>query len=267
MADAGSADEEKRCAYKHENFTCSEKAWPGSRDGFCLYHATENGKDQETSLKVWEYAREKAKKPDPDFTGWHFPDAPADQAFKGVVFDGWALFVGATFSCVAWFDNATFQGNALFDHATFHKNALFKRACFNDVAQFVEVTFEKCATFSDAKFVSGAQFKDAKFLGSAFFTMARFGESASFAGASFHETASFNGAIAASGIQVAFDLPHRVTLQSSSATAEEDSKGQSDKKTHKTEDAETAKSKKGNKDGQKQDKEEVLLPFMRREEG
>jgi len=202
---------QKRCAYEG----CSESAWSESPKGFCLYHAPENDKDEETARKVWQDARGRAQQLHQTFAGWHFPRDPDYEGFKkatflgpadfcAATFQGMAVFNDATFLRKASFRGATFQGNARFDRANFQGDAWFHGATFQDGAHFCAATFrgsagfgatfQSLARFSDARFQGDASFHDATFQGGALFGDATFQSDAWFHGATFQDIAAFDDA-------------------------------------------------------------------------
>ena len=124
------SSEQITCAYKG----CSVSPWDGSADGFCLYHSPENGRDGETARVVWEMAHGRVEEGNCDFTGWHFPDCPADPQFRCTVFTSPASFANATFAGTVWFMEAKFEQAASFALTTFAGDAWFSRTEFKGEA-------------------------------------------------------------------------------------------------------------------------------------
>ena len=183
------------CAYRGELGSCEELRWLGSPDGYCLYHAPENGKDAETARRVWDEARQRGTDPKRcDCSGWHFPADPETSGFSDVTFEGVAEFDGATFKAGAWFHGATFKGGAWFFEATFEGDVRFDGATFKAGAGFHGATFEGYAGFLWATFEDEAWFGDATFK-----------RHARFDGATFKGDPGFDGVTASR--DVAFDLP------------------------------------------------------------
>ncbi|HUW82918.1 MAG TPA: potassium channel family protein [Phycisphaerae bacterium] len=216
------------CAYRGELGSCEELRWLGSPDGYCLYHAPENGKDAETARRVWDEARQRGTDPKRcDCSGWHFPADPETSGFSDVTFEGVAEFDGATFKAGAWFHGATFEGGARFNGATFKGGAgfhgatfkgraWFGGATFEGDARFFEATFEGDVRFDGATFKAGAGFHGATFEGYAGFLWATFEDEAWFGDATFKRHARFDGATfkgdpgfdgVTASRDVAFDLP------------------------------------------------------------
>ncbi len=217
---AGYPTSGKPCAWKGPDriSECRYSAWAEDSEGWCLYHSPENGKAEETARKVWAEARRKAEGPDPNFTGWHFPEDPDEQGFENATFQGgaWfsaatfqgeASFGGATFQGRAWFEGATFQGKALFLGATFQRGAGFWDATFQGEAWFWDATFQGKALFRGATFQGEAGFADAAFRGVAWFADTTFRGEAGFRGATFQREATFSGAKFEAGADIQFDTP------------------------------------------------------------
>jgi len=194
------------CAWKGSKgtFKCPYPAWTEDSEGRCLYHSPENGKTEDAARQVWDEARRKAERPDPRFSGWHFPEDPDEKEFKDATFEGdvWfnratfqgdAWFVGNTFQGYASFDHTIFQGDAKFDGGTFERGAIFDGASFKDNAEFSS-TFRGEGAFRGATFQGKAWFRDATFQEEAWFEDATFQEKASFGGATFQGAAEFQGA-------------------------------------------------------------------------
>ncbi len=191
------------CAYEG----CPESAWSESPDGFCLYHAPQNEKDEPAAREVWQYARSKATSPDGcSFAGWHFPRDPDGKRFDGLVFAGSAVFSKASFRGIAGFSEATFQSIvdfsdtvfeyiANFSKATFELNAGFIGASFRGKVMFFETRFQGDAMFHMATFKGVAEFSMGIFKGYAAFCRANFQHYAWFTGTNFHGEAEFSGAI------------------------------------------------------------------------
>ena len=205
-----------KCPYDE----CNEVAWSESSQGFCIYHSPQE-KDSNTAAKVWEKARDMAKREQhPDFRGWHFPRDPAGRWFISVVFKhepdpgtaqalaadfgvsefpSFPNFTGAVFHESVSFAVARFTGKPLFLDATFKGQALFRGTRFDDASSFDRARFMGEAVFHQAKFSYSATFIDVLFEGKADFSHALFVTAANFSaselqGTRFCEEASFEWA-------------------------------------------------------------------------
>ncbi len=191
------------CAYDG----CPESAWSESPDGWCIYHAPQNEKDEAVAREVWQHARQKAVSPDGcSFAGWHFPRDPDGKRFDGLVFAGSAVFSKASFQGIASFSEATFQSivdfsDTVFDYianfskATFEQNAGFIGASFRGKVMFFETLFHGDAMFHMATFKGVAEFSMSTFQGYAALCRANFQHYAWFSGTNFHGEAEFSGVI------------------------------------------------------------------------
>lgn len=177
---------------------CGEDRWAGSAAGCCLYHAKENGDDTETARRVWQLARQRGRKADANFEGWHFPSDPAMKGFQRVVFAAAPNFDGATFAGAVYLREADFTGAEGYDTCSFRKAHFKSWAYFDDAifmqADFIGAVFEGRASFGNARFRAEAQFYDCSFE-QADFSSAAFEEIAAFADASFSGDASFDRAV------------------------------------------------------------------------
>ena len=162
---------------------CLEVAWGESQDGYCIYHAPENGNDIDTARQVWEEARRRGGSANPMFYGWHFPEDPDGKGFDLLDFTAPALF-----------ENAVFAGSVTFRKATFPKGAVFKKAKFVGEARFRRATFMQGASFQEVSFASSASFSTATFKGSVSFSQARFGGKTDFIATKFANAAEFMAA-------------------------------------------------------------------------
>lgn len=144
-----------QCAYNG----CTEQAWSGSKAGFCMYHAEENGQDVQVALQVWDEARKRAAAHiQANFKGWHFPEDPSKKYFTDVFFADTPWFDGSTFHGHALFFRTKFNSAAHFDNVIFEKEADFRYADFYQSGFFQNVTFEDKAIFDNAKFNTAASF-------------------------------------------------------------------------------------------------------------
>ncbi len=149
---------QQKCPWIH----CNYPVWEESATGRCLYHDSDNGRDEETALKVWEEAWRKCDAEDCNFAGWHFPPnaigfrerklSPANfelakfvtiAMFYRAKFVGDVWFLEAEFSGDAWFQDAEFGGDAWFRGVRFGRDAWFHGARFGGRADFGGATFEE----------------------------------------------------------------------------------------------------------------------------
>ncbi len=176
---------------------CEEDRWAGSSEGCCLYHARENGEDRETARRVWQLARQRARKGDASFQGWHFPADPAMKGFQKIEFAVAPNFDEAVFAGAVYLRGADFSGTDGYDSCSFRKAHFKSWAYFDDTvfvaADFIGAVFEGRASFANARFDADAQFYDCRFE-QADFTNARFEEIAAFADVNFTGDATFDGA-------------------------------------------------------------------------
>lgn len=167
---------------------CGREVW---KDGDCICHSPENGRDDETAREVWRLARIEAAG-QCRFAGWHFPADPDGNGFENIVFATAAYFWNATFTGDTSFWNATFMEVASFTQAMFITGAVeFTRATFIGDASFPNATFTRNADFGKARFKGTASFNNATFTGGVDFTQATFIEDASFSSATSTKDTSF----------------------------------------------------------------------------
>jgi len=179
------------CAYED----CDEPRWDGSADGYCLYHAPENGRDKDTATRVWDEARSRAQAGNCDFTGWRFPNDPRVKGFTHITFSADASFDRATFAGGVLAEKVTFSGNVGFSEAVFRANADFPSASFDRVALFESTTFYGKVAFESARFHSLSIFSNATFKGYVGFAGAIFRLNAMFDGVTFRSDARFRKAV------------------------------------------------------------------------
>ena len=151
-----------QCQYKG----CQESVWPKSSEGFCLYHAKENGESCQNAADVWEEARKRARcEPCASCSGWHFPIDPMARTFMGMQFRRGPCFAHARFVGSVSFDGAHFGPGWVtdFDDVTFEGIARFQQAVFADAAYFRSAVFHKSAVFSQAEFTYIALVNESEF--------------------------------------------------------------------------------------------------------
>ena len=165
---------------------CDEPRWEGSAEGRCLFHAAENGHDDEVALSVWSFARQRVAARRLDFRGCRFPDDPSGQGFQGLAFPGSVSFEDAVFAGTANFQDADLGG------ADGQFEAVFRSARFEGWAQFEGARFGR-ADFIRAELLGHAQFARARFEGAAQFDYAHFAR-ADFAEATFDDLTGWSGA-------------------------------------------------------------------------
>ena len=178
-----------QCSYEG----CEEEVWSQSSEGLCLYHSADNGKDEESALKVWGYARARAVSEEGcSFVGWHFPKDPEGKRFDGLVFGGSAVFAKADFESIASFSEATFESIVDFSDVKFRYIANFSKAKFKENVGFVGAEFRGKVMFYDASFEGDAMFHMATFKGVAEFSLSSFSGYAAFCRANFQHYAWFS---------------------------------------------------------------------------
>ncbi len=196
---------------------CKREPLESSKDGYCIFHAGEEDKNErefKEALKRYIEDIEKTRA-DYDFRGFvfvgdidfkkrfevtAFKNANFKRAkfqeytsFRGAKFQENAVFAGAGFQGVVFFEEAEFQGNADFMREKFHGPAYFGKVKFQGVADFVRTEFQGDVKFMRTTFQGKVLFEETKFQGSVYFMAAHFQERASFAEATFQGATNFWG--------------------------------------------------------------------------
>lgn len=175
------------CTYEE----CGEPCWHGSAKGFCLYHAAENGHDDNSARSVWAAARLRVERDTAVFHGWHFPEDPDATGFAKMTFECEADFSGSMFDGDVDFSEAHFLGRAAFGRTVFTGRPIFHKASFGGIVEFGGVEFWDTARFSLAVFQGDALFCYSAFGDLADFSWATFKGRADFTGTSFDGAVGF----------------------------------------------------------------------------
>ena len=169
--------EKSECIYPD----CKNERLKNSKDGYCIFHAKAEDKDERQFKEALEeYINEikanqlEAKDSDYNFRGFIFVgDIGFIRDFMVTVFTN-ANFGMAKFQKDADFMAVEFQGDAEFGVVKFQRDADFEKAKFQGDAKFGGVKFQRDADFMEAKFQGNAYFGGAKFQGDVNFLAVEF---------------------------------------------------------------------------------------------
>jgi len=159
------SQEQSVCAHPLCNPEFKRKPLESSFDGYCIFHAKAEEKDEKVFKEALRnYINEiKANDWDYDFGGFIFvAGVPFKEHFGVTVFKN-AYFMEAEFQGAADFGAAEFQGAAWFGGAKFQGAAYFGGAKFQGAADFLGAEFQGAAWFGGAEFQGDAWFLGAQF--------------------------------------------------------------------------------------------------------
>lgn len=185
--------EKFECSYSY--VACKRKPLESSEDGYCIFHAKVEDKDEEKFREALrEYVNEiRTKKLDYSFVGFVFVGAIDFHKHLGVVVLKNAEFRSAEFHGDVKFWETEFQGSAGFALTKFHGDAEFYQVEFQREVRFALARFE-CVSFREARFRGEARFNGTSFRKKASFVRTRFEGGADFKGVVFGGDAEFDKA-------------------------------------------------------------------------